>query len=92
MQKNPKSSQSPSKVGAPFQLVLLNDDVNTFEFVIDNLVAYCDHNPLQAEQCAWIVHNNGQCIIKKGGKELILDCASKLAQAGLSIEVTETDE
>ena len=42
-------------------IVLYNDDHNTFQHVIDVLEKYCDHTSLQAEQCAWIVHYNGKC-------------------------------
>jgi ATP-dependent Clp protease adaptor protein ClpS len=47
-------------------LILYNDDVNTFEFVIDTLVKICKHDRIQAEQCAYIVHYNGKCSIKEG--------------------------
>ena len=48
------------------QIVIHNDDVNTFEHVIDCLVELCDHDMIQAEQCAWIIHNNGKCSVKRG--------------------------
>ena len=47
-------------------IILFNDDVNTFEWVIECLVNYCGHEQLQAEQCATIVHYNGKCSVKKG--------------------------
>ena len=52
---------NPQKV-----ILLFNDDVNSFDHVIDSLCKYCDHDSVQAEQCAWIVHNNGKCLVKKG--------------------------
>ena len=48
------------------EIVLFNDDVNTFDHVINMLCKYCDHDFIQAEQCAWIVHNNGKCMVKRG--------------------------
>lgn len=48
------------------QIVIHNDDVNTFEHVIDCLMELCDHDMIQAEQCAWIIHNNGKCSVKRG--------------------------
>ena len=48
------------------ELILYNDDVNTFDFVIETLVEVCQHDPLQAEQCAMVVHFNGKCAVKKG--------------------------
>jgi ATP-dependent Clp protease adaptor protein ClpS len=52
-------------------IILYNDDYNTFEHVIECLVKYCRHNPLQAEQCALIVHSNGKCSIKNGSYEVL---------------------
>ena len=49
-----------------YNIVLYNDEVNTFDHVINCLVRICDHEPLQAEQCAWIVHLNGRCTVKSG--------------------------
>ena len=49
-----------------FDLVVYNDDVNTFEFVISSIVEICDHNPIQAEQCTWLIHYKGKCAVKRG--------------------------
>ena len=38
------------------EIVLFNDDVNTFEYVIDSLINVCEHTTEQAEQCTWLVH------------------------------------
>jgi len=48
------------------EIVLFNDDVNTFEHVIDTLIDVCEHTPEQAEQCSLIVHYNGKCTVKTG--------------------------
>ncbi|KAG1648878.1 Ribosomal protein L11 methyltransferase [Nymphon striatum] len=48
------------------EIVLFNDEVNTFDHVIDTLIDVCDHMPEQAEQCAMIVHHNGKCTVKTG--------------------------
>jgi ATP-dependent Clp protease adaptor protein ClpS len=47
-------------------LLLINDDHNTFEYVIKSLVEVCDHTYEQAETCAWITHYKGKCAIKYG--------------------------
>lgn len=47
-------------------LILFNDDHNTFDFVIETLIDVCEHDPLQAEQCALIVHHKGKCQVKSG--------------------------
>ena len=48
------------------ELVLFNDDVHTFDFVIEALIKVCRHTEEQAEQSAYIVHFNGKCSVKKG--------------------------
>lgn len=48
-------------------LILHNDDVHSFDYVIDALIDICKHNFEQAEQCTLIVHHKGKCDIKKGG-------------------------
>lgn len=47
-------------------LILLNDDVNTFDYVIDTLIEVCGHTKEQAETCAWIAHYKGRCAVKSG--------------------------
>jgi ATP-dependent Clp protease adaptor protein ClpS len=48
------------------EIVLYNDDVNTFDHVIETLVRVCKHDELQAEQCALLVHYKGKCTVKTG--------------------------
>lgn len=68
-------------------LILHNDDVNTFDFVIETLVELCGHNPLQAEQCAHIVHYNGKCAVKKGSYDDLKPICLELLQRGLSATI-----
>jgi ATP-dependent Clp protease adaptor protein ClpS len=69
------------------EIVLYNDDVNTFDHVIDTLILVCEHTVEQAEQCAILVHYKGKCTVKTGSlKELVPKC-SLLLEAGLSAEV-----
>lgn len=69
------------------EIVLHNDDVNTFDFVIDSLVTVCDHTLEQAEQCTILVHYKGKCSVKTGEyKDLEARC-SKLLELGLSAEI-----
>ncbi len=48
------------------ELILYNDEVNTFDFVIETLVNVCGHDPVQAEQCTFIAHYKGECGVKSG--------------------------
>ncbi len=69
------------------EIILYNDDVNTFDFVIDSLINVCDHTVEQAEQCTILVHYKGQCAVKTGEyKELEPRC-TKLLELGLSAEI-----
>lgn len=69
------------------EIVLFNDEVNTFDHVINTLIAVCEHSPEQAEQCSLIVHYKGKCTVKTGAYEDLKPRCSKLLQAGLSAEI-----
>jgi len=69
------------------EIVLFNDDVNTFDHVIDTLVRVCKHDDLQAEQCAILVHYKGKCTVKTGSIEELKPQCSALLDAGLSAEI-----
>lgn len=69
------------------EIVLFNDDVNTFDHVIDTLIKVCEHEPVQAEQCAMIVHYKGKCTVKTGEYAELKPKCSKLLNAGLSAEI-----
>jgi ATP-dependent Clp protease adaptor protein ClpS len=75
-------------VGNAHEIVLYNDDVNTFDHVIETLMRVCEHTAEQAEQCALLVHYKGKCTVKTGElAELVPQC-SALLEAGLSAELT----
>lgn len=69
------------------EIVLYNDDVNTFDHVIETLIYACDHTAEQAEQCSIIVHYKGKCTVKTGQYEELEPRCSKLLAAGLSAEI-----
>lgn len=68
-------------------IVLYNDDLNTFDWVIHCLVKYCKHHSEQAEQCAWLVHTSGKCVVKKGSYSDLHPICKSLQECGLSAEV-----
>ncbi|MCW5897719.1 MAG: ATP-dependent Clp protease adaptor ClpS [Flavobacteriales bacterium] len=70
--------------GTSKEIILHNDDVNTFDHVIDCLVEICGHDPIQAEQCAWIVHHNGKCSVKRGTFDQLEPRCTALQDRGLS--------
>lgn len=69
------------------RLVLWNDDVNTFDFVIQCLIEICHHTLEQAEQCTMLVHYKGKCTVKTGSLELIEPMHEKLLSRGLTSEI-----
>ena len=69
------------------ELILYNDDVNTFDHVIKCLVKICEHSFMQAEQCAYLVHFTGKCSVKSGSLEDLVPCCKALLDEGLSAEV-----
>jgi len=69
------------------EIVLHNDDVNTFDHVIDTLIYACEHTPEQAEQCAMLVHYKGKCTVKTGLYDELKPRCSMLLDAGLSAEL-----
>jgi ATP-dependent Clp protease adaptor protein ClpS len=66
------------------ELILFNDNINTFDFVIESLVEVCDHNPEQAEQCATIAHHKGKCCIKSGTLIELSPMKTELNNRGIS--------
>ena len=69
------------------EIVLFNDDVNTFDHVIDSLIDVCEHTLEQAEQCSILVHYKGKCTVKTGEYKDLKPRCSKLQQLGLSAEL-----
>ena len=64
-------------------LVLYNDDIHTFDYVIESLIEVCNHDEIQAEQCTMIVHYKGQCDVKKGSPDTLLPLKEGLLERGL---------
>lgn len=75
------------QVGINNEIILFNDDVNTFDHVIETLIRVCKHDALQAEQCAILVHYKGKCSVKNGSIEELTPYCSALLDAGLSAEI-----
>ncbi len=73
-----------------FHLVVFNDDVNTFEWVIQSLIEICRHNFEQAEQCAIYIHFKGKYAVKHGGEEELLPMKDALHDRGISAAVEKT--
>ncbi len=70
-----------------FTLVLLNDDVNTFDYVIQCLIEICGHQTEQAEQCAMIAHYKGKSGIKSGTRAELAEYATQLSRCNISTQI-----
>ncbi len=85
---NPDSrEQTNYSSGEEHFLVLYNDDVNTFIYVIDCLVEICGHDPIQAEQCAFITHHQGKCDVKRGEITTLTPMYQSLSNRGLLVTI-----
>ena len=68
-------------------LMVFNDDVNTFEHVINTLVRVCNHSVEQAEQCSYIIHFRGKCSVKKGLLKTLKPMKEAICDAGIDAKV-----
>jgi ATP-dependent Clp protease adaptor protein ClpS len=82
-----KKIELKEKIVEEHNLILFNDDVNTFEHVIELLIKVCNHDALQAEQCATLVHFSGKCAVKKGAYKELEIMSEILSDAGLTVEI-----
>lgn len=89
MEKTKKQSEEQFFEDADLehQLILYNDEVNSFDHVINCLIEICRHNREQAEQCAWLVHNKGKYAVKKGSFDELKIMCKKLSVEGLTATV-----
>lgn len=68
-------------------LVVFNDDFNTFEHVIRTLIHVCKHTPEQAEQCTWIIHYKGKCAVKTGSFEELQPMRQAICEQGIDAKI-----
>jgi ATP-dependent Clp protease adaptor protein ClpS len=80
-------SKTVKKIEALKALILYNDDVNTFDFVTDSLIEVCEHNLLQAEQCTYLVHYTGKCVVKNGTYKKLKPLCEALLERGLTAKI-----
>lgn len=68
-------------------LVVYNDDVNTFDHVIETLIKVCRHTAEQAEQCTMLIHYKGKCTVKVGSYEELVGMCTALHDKDLSADI-----
>lgn len=78
-----------SSTGSGFEkfLVLHNDDIHTFDYVINSLIEVCNHDVVQAEQCTYIVHYKGKCDVMKGEYDFLQPLKEGLVQKELTVTI-----
>ena len=85
---NPDLEQlTDEKIGKDRFLILHNDEVHTFDYVIESLIKVCELEPVQAEQCTYLVHYKGKCDVKKGGLSYLRPFRQGLLDRGLEATI-----
>lgn len=76
-----------TEVEKPYHLVVWNDEVNTFEWVIQTLVEVCGHSEEQAEQCAFLIHFKGKYSVKNGSYDDLKPQCDAITERGIGATV-----
>lgn len=76
-----------TELASSYQLVVWNDEVNTFEWVIETLIKICGHSPEQAEQCAMLIHTQGKYAVKKGDYETLKPMCDAITDRGIGATI-----
>lgn len=71
----------------PFSLIVWNDEVNTFEWVIETLIDVCEHSQEQAEQCAMLIHTKGKYAVKNGNYETLKPMCDAITERGIGATI-----
>ncbi|MFM2139100.1 MAG: hypothetical protein RJA57_1407 [Bacteroidota bacterium] len=76
-----------TEIDAPCHLIVWNDEVNTFEWVIQTLMEVCGHSEEQAEQCAYIIHFRGKYAVKHGSYEDLKPACDAITERGINATI-----
>jgi len=79
------------KTDTPYQLIVWNDEVNTFDWVIETLIEVCQHTPEQAEQCTLIIHFKGKCAVKNGDYDTLKGMCDRITDRGIGATIESTE-
>jgi ATP-dependent Clp protease adaptor protein ClpS len=74
----------------PYQLIVWNDDVNTFDWVIETLIEVCRHTQEQAEQCTLLIHYKGKCDVKRGSYDELEPMCTAITDRGINATIEQT--
>ncbi|MBN8836055.1 MAG: ATP-dependent Clp protease adaptor ClpS [Sphingobacteriia bacterium] len=76
----------------PMSLIVWNDEVNTFEWVIETLIDVCNHSEEQAEQCAMIIHTKGKYAVKHGDYDILKPMCDAITERGIGATIEELQQ
>lgn len=85
--KKISNTQTVSVLKKTYQLIVWNDEVNTFDHVIEALIDICDHSPEQAEQCAIIIHTKGKYAVKNGDYTYLKPLCEAITDRGIGATI-----
>lgn len=71
----------------PYDLIVWNDEVNTFDWVIATLIEVCNHTEVQAEQCSLIIHFKGKCSVKQGDYDTLKPMCDAITERGIGATI-----
>ncbi|VAW27362.1 hypothetical protein MNBD_BACTEROID06-88 [hydrothermal vent metagenome] len=74
-------------INEPNSLVVFNDDVNSFDHVINTLIKVCKHSSEQAEQCTFLIHYKGKCAVKMGERDELKPMAQSICEVGIDARI-----
>jgi ATP-dependent Clp protease adaptor protein ClpS len=80
-------SDTLTLAGEQCQLIVWNDEVNTFDWVIETLIDVCQHQQEQAEQCAMIIHTKGKYAVKEGSYEMLKPMCDAITERGIGATI-----
>jgi ATP-dependent Clp protease adaptor protein ClpS len=84
-------SDIDTALATSYSLIVWNDDVNTFEWVIESLIEVCGHSHEQAEQCALFIHHKGKYAVKKGDYDTLKPMCNSITERGIGATVEMVD-
>ena len=76
-----------TELASSYSLIVWNDEVNTFEWVIDTLIEICGHSTEQAEQCAMLIHSQGKYAVKKGEYDVLKPMCDAITERGIGATI-----
>ncbi len=86
-EKNKPNRESDDLTDTLKELILFNDEVNSFEYVIESLIEVCEHDVYQAETCAYVAHYNGKCPVKSGSFIDLKPKYNEMTRRGLTVDI-----